>query len=500
MPESPTENAPCTWKVPQCPFTVEYVPRVLDDIRLAVVDAFFSLPRGGAEIGGVLLGRHADARVTITDHLPMDCEHATGPSFVLSANDEAELEKLFARIKAEFPDLLPVGWYHSHTRSEIFLSDTDQALYQHFFPESWQVSLVLKPHTFQPMRCGFFFREGDGSLHAGESYNEFTLEPLPLRTVPTGIVPPVATDGHAFRQPDFTGAGSVIEVSAGAAVATAIEPPIAEVPVEAAIPESPAVVEPPMFAAAQVPPSRPWAKIGMGVFLGLAVCAAGFQIGQNWLPKVMGAGKSAPVSALTPLTLSLLDTNGQLQIHWDRSATAVQQGTAAELLIHDGLLAPHTIRLDQDHVRSGSFTYARENERVDVSMRIERPGSSPEKVAATFVGEIPKRSIADNANSQTAKLKNDLAAQLDENRKIAKQLADEHLLVSQAAAQVERIKKLEKSLSEAQTQASDSARLRKDLAAANDRNKKLAQSLIDVQNELKQQQRRRLGNQDPGKQ
>ena len=56
MTESGTDSTTITWSVPECPFTIEYSARVLDDIRLAVMDAFFSLPRGGAEIGGILLG------------------------------------------------------------------------------------------------------------------------------------------------------------------------------------------------------------------------------------------------------------------------------------------------------------------------------------------------------------------------------------------------------------------------------------------------------------
>ena len=55
------------------------MPKVLDDIRLAVVDAFFSLPRGGAEIGGILLGRRERDRVIITDSAALECEHAFGP-------------------------------------------------------------------------------------------------------------------------------------------------------------------------------------------------------------------------------------------------------------------------------------------------------------------------------------------------------------------------------------------------------------------------------------
>src|SRR5436309_2649013 len=121
MLESDTEQALATWAVEQCSFTIEYSPRLLDDIRLAVVDAFFSLPRGGAEIGGILLGRHTSRRVTITDYVPLDCEHASGPSFVLSPNDHAKLADMMAAARGNPGGTQPVGWYHSHTRSEIHL-------------------------------------------------------------------------------------------------------------------------------------------------------------------------------------------------------------------------------------------------------------------------------------------------------------------------------------------------------------------------------------------
>src|SRR5262245_54031910 len=154
------------WTSATCPFRVEYAPRVLDDIRLAVMDAFFSLPRGGAEIGGILLGHRPGNRLLITDYAPLPCEHAHGPGFTLSPNDEEKLRKLMARARVDFPGLEPVGWYHSHTRSEIFLSEADLAVQEKFFPEPWQVALVLKPHTFLPMRAGFFFREAEGGIHS----------------------------------------------------------------------------------------------------------------------------------------------------------------------------------------------------------------------------------------------------------------------------------------------------------------------------------------------
>src|SRR5580704_4957352 len=117
-----TDGSLVTWSVPQCPFTIECTPRVLDDIRLGIIDAFFSLPRGGAEIGGVLLGRFATGRLSISGYQPLECEHAFGPSFTLSANDFARLKEILAALEANPGSPQAVGWYHSHTRSEVFLS------------------------------------------------------------------------------------------------------------------------------------------------------------------------------------------------------------------------------------------------------------------------------------------------------------------------------------------------------------------------------------------
>src|ERR1044072_8624712 len=108
--ETQTANGLARGTAADCPFAIEYSPRILDDIRLAVTDAFFSLPRGGAEIGGVLLGRHEGSRVTIEDYVPFDCEHATGPSFMLSARDRAKLKELIATLGKE-PAARIVGWY-----------------------------------------------------------------------------------------------------------------------------------------------------------------------------------------------------------------------------------------------------------------------------------------------------------------------------------------------------------------------------------------------------
>src|SRR5690242_3446419 len=192
MTETFTDNgALATWSTDTCPFAIEYSRKALDDIRLAVVDAFFSLPRGGAEIGGILLGKVEEHRIQVLDYAPIECEHAFGPAFTLSPADQ---DRLGDALRQTFPGgLQPVGWYHSHTRSEISLSEADLDIHNRYFPERWQVALVLRPSTLQPTQAGFFFREPDGSIHAERSYQEFVVEALPLQ--PATAAGPQAVPG-----------------------------------------------------------------------------------------------------------------------------------------------------------------------------------------------------------------------------------------------------------------------------------------------------------------
>ena len=299
------------WTAPECPFAIDYSARVLDDIRLAVTDAFFSLPRGGAEIGGILLGRRENGRVAIVDHLPMQCEHAFGPSFVLSPKDHAGLAELLATADRN-PHLRVVGWYHSHTRSEIFLSDADLEIHNRFFPQPWQVAIVLKPHTFQPMRAGFFFREADGSIHAAAPYSEVILDPLPMRPVPVsnGIPePPSVFSSTRDAAPN----GPVVDVS------TVVEPETPSAPERAPEPEITPEIAPPSFATAPPPPSRRWLAWTAAALLGVALGGWGYQTRAEWLPRLRSFSQGG---ASENIGLAAIDREGQLHIQWNGNSRA----------------------------------------------------------------------------------------------------------------------------------------------------------------------------------
>ncbi len=439
--ENGTESGVITWTTPECPFRIEYSARALDEIRLAVVDAFFSLPRGGAEIGGVLLGDLQGDQITVNGYDPLDCEHALGPSFTLSPKDQANLAEMTARAKRNAPNLQPVGWYHSHTRSEIFLSEADQDLHNRYFPEPWQIALVLKPHIFEPTRGGFFFREPDGSIHGAASYREFQLEPLPLRLPGAGNGNQSTTVARPIREPQ-----PPVPTPAIQEPAETVEKGKRRVPITREI-----VVEPPLSSPtvetepdlpvpqwAAVAPRRSWGpmKAVLILAIGVALGGVGYQTREDWLPKVLTKARAVLPKEPEPyLSLGLADDNGQLKIRWDRYAPAIREALEATIEISDGDTAPQSVRLDGAHLATGTFLYARQHERVDVTLIASEPGGKSVKEQSSFLGKLPRQAAVPDTSP---------AATADKDR------ADK--LEKYAYFQAARIKKLETDLKAAQDQ------------------------------------------------
>jgi proteasome lid subunit RPN8/RPN11 len=426
--ETQSANGMTRWTAAECPFAIEYSTRVLDDVRLAVMDAFFSLPRGGAEIGGILLGRQEKGRIVAVDAMPIACEHAFGPSFVLSPRDHEKLAELLAAT-ARNPHSKVVGWYHSHTRSEIFLSPEDIEIHNRFFPEPWQVALVLKPHTFQPMRAGFFFREANGSIHSEAAYHEFLLEPLPMRPAPAPGAPEATP---LFRNPRDMESGNGPVVNVAAVVEAEPKAPEPE-PVPA--PELP----PPAFlaAASAPPPSRRWMTWAVAALLGTALGAWGWHTRAEWLPKVQAMANAKPDEKLG---LSSVDRDGQLQVQWNGNSRAALASTSASLLIVDGEKT-HTVELGRPHVLTGSFTYARQSGKVDVTLVLPQSGGKEIREATIFAGDPPGHQKAAPAPPEPAPAPAKSSA-------VAELTAENARLRQENAVQVERNKRLEKAMEE----------------------------------------------------
>jgi proteasome lid subunit RPN8/RPN11 len=116
------------------------------------------------EVGGGLAGRwHIDARteeqfVLVEGLLPA---HFTRQGSAYLTFTQDTLVKMNDDLEELFPERQLVGWYHTHPRMGVFLSHYDLWLHDHFFPEPWQVALVIEPHTAVG---GFFIRQEGGHL------------------------------------------------------------------------------------------------------------------------------------------------------------------------------------------------------------------------------------------------------------------------------------------------------------------------------------------------
>src|SRR5580692_8474389 len=174
-----------SWRVPQFPRAIEYPLEVMEEIRAFACDELLQLSHGGEEVAGVLFGTRGEEQIRILTWRPIACDHSQGEGLRLSFNDRMNLavQLEVARQNPDLRDLRPVGWFVSHVSGGVSLSPSDLEIYNGFFPEGWQIALVICPKGSGLAHAGFFLREADYQVSAEASYRCFDLEPMRLAPV-----------------------------------------------------------------------------------------------------------------------------------------------------------------------------------------------------------------------------------------------------------------------------------------------------------------------------
>jgi len=421
-----------TWTVPESPVDIEYSFIVIDEIRQVVAEGFQRLSRGGIEVGGVLYGAREGRTVRIMAMREIACEHARGPTFHLSDNDRALLTTQLEREREDprLSGMTAVGWFLSHTRSEITLQQSDLETYGKFFPEPWQVTMVIRPGRASTMRAGFFVRESDGTVKTDHSYHDFqfpdrlagVLDRLPRermaqgdRGVPggrgisgeRGVAADWAVSAEPFMPPERRGTQYLDTAS------EAGELP----PRESALLRSPLSLKQDYAPVARR--KIPWGIIGI---IAVAVILA-----------VLGLRVFGPRLNAEPISLAVSEHDGQLQIHWNPRSQSIVSATRASLDITDGVnpTDKQTVILGLHELASGNFTYSRKTGDVQVRM-VVTGASGPIEEGSRFLGAAP---VAIDANeADVTKVERD-ALQDEVTR-----------LRAQNSQQVERIQQLERNL------------------------------------------------------
>jgi hypothetical protein len=171
------------WAPPAGSPKILYPLPLFHEIDFVVNEGFRRIPHGGIELAGLLFGRLEGNALRIEAFRNIECEHASGPSFVLSERDLTALSNQIETAKSdpELEALDVLGWFISHTRSPLKINDREAVWFDRFFPGPGKLTILAKPERFQPTRFSFLIRKPDGVLERDGTERAIIL-PLPGRT------------------------------------------------------------------------------------------------------------------------------------------------------------------------------------------------------------------------------------------------------------------------------------------------------------------------------
>ena len=116
------------------------------------------------EKGGFLLGnRYCDPGdgsefIIIDQYVAAQFTESTAVSLSFTADSWMHLKE---ELSGKFKGKALVGWYHSHPRMDVFLSEFDLQIHEERFKEPWRTALVIEPEK----RLGGFFSWRDGNIN-----------------------------------------------------------------------------------------------------------------------------------------------------------------------------------------------------------------------------------------------------------------------------------------------------------------------------------------------
>ena len=173
---------------------VRFTPELIESLAELTMAGYQRYPWGGVEVGGILLGKKEPEAIRVSGIRPIDCEHQYGPSFHLSEKDLAGMDRVLAEVaSAESQDgLVPVGWYHSVSHHDFSLADCDRTVHSQFFPQPWQIAVVLQRSKKDPLSIGLFCRDAEGPLESHSQPREFAIENFRVRWPEVPAAPPPA--------------------------------------------------------------------------------------------------------------------------------------------------------------------------------------------------------------------------------------------------------------------------------------------------------------------
>ena len=311
------------------------------------------LPRGGAEIGGLLVGPKSRENGLVVDAIvPLSIEYKFGPSMKMSDSDFAKLTELIESAQSD-PEKAVVGFYRSQTRKNETFRETDRQI----------CAAIEKTHTSfaDDFRCYF-------------------------------VVAPVSRAeklAHVWMKngTDWEYSQSLLRANTLPAVpAPSREKVAVEAPSEKALPATE-----PVFFDFPEPTITPAWRPSKRLYSTLAIFAATFVISgavfggynayEGMLKNRAAAAEAAAAAVqanVPPLHMgfSAARENGLWKLSWDRGTMEVLKPSGALLDIKDGA-NQQQIHLTPSDLFSGTIFYTSRSGELSFSLQLEVPNATP---------------------------------------------------------------------------------------------------------------------------
>jgi proteasome lid subunit RPN8/RPN11 len=330
----------CRWDAPDGACGVVMGANLMEELRRQAIQAYLSVPKRGAEIGGLLFGNvRQDGSIAfhIDSSEDIPCEYRFGPSYKLSEADFGLLRKRLAQHQRDRSEPV-IGWYRSYTGREAALDQTDLELLREVFPHPHVVTLLLQPISAEKCMARFQFGS-DGEPAADQPYEPFLFDPAQLKVEVQAEPEP----------PEAVPVPVPVHVPAVAEPAVQLwEPP----PVE---PAKPVPVLPAPFDAQRREwreDDEPRASRGSQIWLPVLLCALAAIAGASGY----GYWTLEHQPRWSPMGLDATGSAQELVLSWDSAAPLVQQASHGVMTVTDGS-AQSQIPLTAAQLRGGKLSY-----------------------------------------------------------------------------------------------------------------------------------------------
>lgn len=333
------------WQPPESDRIVHLSFDVIDGILQDVLRGFSLVPKRGAEVGGILLGKIEGNVVTIDDFVAVPCHYRKGPSYLLTEDDSRLFQEEWNRAGSR-----AIGYYRSDTRTAMSIGEEDRHLISRFFPDPDMPVLLIRPFATKVSHAGFFFRK-DGRFP----------EQTPL--------------GFSFSR-KLLGGGSRPRSTAPAETSSpqSTEPVAPTPPVPPEKPEPEFIPVSGSFLSHPPPKSSPSAPRSRGKETWIAAIFLCIALG--WAGGYYTARQVTPTKdpKVYQLSLQIDPQLNSFRISWNNNASAIRLATHGQLQIQDQG-NEKTYPLDLAQLRLGHVVYATENPSITATLDIEVAGS-----------------------------------------------------------------------------------------------------------------------------